>query len=46
MLADIDISDAFQPWLAGGTLEGIGKMDKEGSKYKTFEGNSISYNKA
>ena len=30
MLADADISEALQPWLAGGTLVGVGKMDKDG----------------
>ena len=30
ILADADVPAALQPWLAGGTLVGIGKVDKEG----------------
>ena len=30
VLADADVPAALQPWLAGGTLVGIGKIDKEG----------------
>ena len=30
VLADADVSAALQPWLVGGTLIGIGKIDKEG----------------
>ena len=30
VLADADVPAALQPWLAGGTLVGIGKVDKEG----------------
>ena len=29
VLADADVPAALQPWLAGGTLEGIAKIDKE-----------------
>ena len=30
VLADADVPAALQPWLAGGTLIGIGKVDKKG----------------
>ena len=31
VFADADVPEALQPWLAGGTLIGIGKVDKEGN---------------